>query len=755
MNWSHVRLIFARELRDQLRDRRTLFVVAVLPLLLYPLLGMSFFHIAQFTRHREARILVVGAAELSDLGEYPPLLEGQGFAADLFPEGSDSTRLKVDTVEQSEWEQWTGEQRQERLQEWINPKAYQAVVVFPSTFAERLHQFREALIRRSERAESVASVPPPQVFHLSTNETSRLAFVRLMHVLDEWTKRIGRHNLEQSNIPSYAPRPFAALPGDVAPTEIRASAIWSRVLPFVVLIWALTGAFYPAIDLCAGEKERGTLETLLSCPALRTEIVWGKLLTVMLFSIVTALLNLLSMGVTGALILEQFQALSPVSRLELPPASALVWILLVLVPLSALFSALCLALAAFARSTKEGQYYLMPLLLICMPLTIMAVAPGVELDWGTSLIPVTGAVLLLRGVLEGQVAEVVPFLLPVALVTFSGCLLAVRWAVDQFNQESVLFRESERFGLGLWLRHLFRDRGATPSLALSICCVVLVLLIQFFMNLRLRPPTTFGEALQLVFISQVVVIALPAMLMAVLLTRSPRRTLLLDRFPSVTAIPLVLLLAVVVQPLLQHGTLLVQRLYPISEEIAEAGNQFIACLQAAPSPWITLLLLSLLPAVCEELTFRGFVLSGLRHIGHKWWAIGISAAAFGVVHGMLQQSIMATCVGLMLGYIAVQTGSLVPCILYHATHNGLAYLSSQLKFDAATYQSSPLLQMLYRASDESGNAIYLFRWPWVLLAAMITGYLLLWLKQLPYQRTEEERVQEAIERQATLEITNV
>ena len=58
--------------------------------------------------------------------------------------------------------------------------------------------------------------------------------------------------------------------------------MWSKILPFVVLIWALTGAFYPAIDLCAGEKERGTLETLLSSPAQRSEIVWGKLLSVVI-----------------------------------------------------------------------------------------------------------------------------------------------------------------------------------------------------------------------------------------------------------------------------------------------------------------------------------------------------------------------------------------------------------------------------------------------------------------------------------------
>src|SRR5262249_25422262 len=111
----------------------------------------------------------------------------------------------------------------------------------------------------------------------------------------------------------------------------------------------------------AGEKERGTLETLLSSPAERIELVWGKLLTIMLFSMATAVLNLASLGITGSLILSQMP------NLGAPPGLSILWLLIALVPVAALFSALCLALAALARSTKEGQYYLMPLVLLTMP----------------------------------------------------------------------------------------------------------------------------------------------------------------------------------------------------------------------------------------------------------------------------------------------------------------------------------------------------------------------------------------------------
>ena len=265
-----------------------------------------------------------------------------------------------------------------------------------------------------------------------------MASARVQRVLDRWRSAIGAQNLEVSRVPAAAAMPFALAKEDVADEGHRDAALWSKILPFVLLIWALTGAFYPAIDLCAGEKERGTLETLLSSPAARGEIVWGKLLTVMAFSMATAILNLISMGVTGLIFMSQIKGLDGVGtamNLNPPPLSAVVWLLIALVPVSALFSALCLALAAFARSTKEGQYYLMPMLLVTMPLMMMPMAPGVELNLGTSLIPVTGVMLLLRMMLEGGVMQALPYAVPVGAVTLICCLLAIRWAIDQFNTE--------------------------------------------------------------------------------------------------------------------------------------------------------------------------------------------------------------------------------------------------------------------------------------------------------------------------------
>ena len=141
-----------------------------------------------------------------------------------------------------------------------------------------------------------------------------------------------------------------------------------RVFPFMLVMWSLAGALYPAVDLCAGEKERGTMETLLISPASREEIVGGKFLTIWVFSAATSLLNLVSMGLSTL----PFSSAIPHGALR---PGALLWCVVLVLPLSAFFSALCLAVGAYARSSKEGQYYLMPLFLVCMPLIFLTLAP--------------------------------------------------------------------------------------------------------------------------------------------------------------------------------------------------------------------------------------------------------------------------------------------------------------------------------------------------------------------------------------------
>ncbi len=741
MTFSNVRLILAREIRDQMRDRRTLFMIVVLPILLYPLLGTSFFQLAQFLQAHSSRVLIVAAKESGDL---PPLFENQQFASQLFTDPDRAGLLELHFAPDEPRENIADQA--DPLQDarrQVQAGRYDAALYFPPNFAERLDYFRQAIQDRAlnpqgknaaAAREDFSLMPKPEIIYSTANEKSQIAFTRLSEVLRQWTELIGKKNLEAGGLPIETVQPFTLESADVAQESgFRGAAVWAKIMPMLLLLWTLTGAFYPAVDLCAGEKERGTLETLLSSPAQRSEIVLGKLLTIMLFSVVTAVLNLISVGITVWVSLRHFKVLGP------PPLLSAVWLLAAIVPISALFSALCLALAAFARSTKEGQYYLMPLLLVTMPLVILPMSPGMELNLGNSLIPITGVMLLLRSLLEGHYLPALQYSPVVIGVTLAACMLAIRWAVDQFNSESVLFRESEHLDMGLWLRHLLRDRQATPSLAGAVFCAMVIILSHFFLGFSIAQPNDFGGFARMALITQLTVILTPALLMTVMLTSSPGKTLLL-KLPNWRTIPAALMLALFLHPVANVLQSAVTELYPVSEA-AKNALEGVSQMLARANVWQLLLVLALVPAICEELAFRGFILSGFRHIGRKWRAIVITAFFFGVVHGIIQQSLLACLLGVVLGFLAVQSGSIFPCIVFHLAHNSLAVLNSRLS--PAMFENISGMESLI-VPGKNGGCTY--TWSVVIFGALAGLLVMIWFGLLPYRKTPEEALQQAIAR---------
>ncbi len=735
MKWSNVKLIFLREVRDQLRDRRTLFTIAILPLLLYPLLGMSFLQVAQFLHEHPATVWIVGADHLQ---AGPQLIVEDQFSEE-YCTAKEAKLLSLDIDSDLPAGQ-TLESLHRMADEKIRAGQYAAVIVFPAEIAAALDAVGDSsgdLEPAGTASGDGAIVPKPEIIFDLANDKSRIAFERVNRVMQRWRQAIVRENLTRRNIAAAAIEPFTIRDVDISGEGRRRTAMWSKILPLIVLVWALTGAFYPAVDVCAGEKERGTLETLLSSPAERSEIVWGKLLTIMVFSFSTSMLNLFAMSATGTAIIYLQPTQIPIGA---PPLGAIGWLLLALIPISALFSALSLAISAFARSTKEGQYYLMPLLLISLPLMILSILPSVELNLGTSLIPITGMMLLLRALVDGQYVEALPYAPPVLLVTLGGCLLAIRWAIGQFNNESVLFRESERWSVRAWVQQLARERGATPTFAQAIACAVLLLTIRFFATFAAKMPENWNDFVVLQSITLMGLVAAPALFMTLLLTRSPRATLLLN-LPRGTVALFAMVLAAALHPLAMVVAQGVERLYPISDQLREQVGHYQQIIGQAPNIWAILALMALTPAICEEIAFRGFILSGLRHVGRKWAAIMISSVLFGLAHGILQQSIAAGLVGMVIGYLAVQTGSLLPCIAFHLVYNSISLVMS-LRVTGAMAEYRWLEWLFARNGDS-----VMYHWPVVIAGAVLAATLLRWFHRLPYTRTWEEQLQEALDHQ--------
>ena len=677
--WGTVATIFRREVRDQVRDRRTLFMVFVLPLLLYPILGIGVLQLATSFEQKARVVVVVGAEHLPPA---PPLLNParDGFNPALFGRPEDTARLHV-RVEGAD-------------SPWLKPGA-----------------IREAI--RGGLADAVVTVPPDirdrvagggatslPIQYDSTDEPSQMTYLRVREVVERWRDGIVQDRLAKDGKPADYTEPVVTVGADVAPEGEAGGSIWGRLFPFLLVIMALTGAFYPAVDLCAGEKERGTMETLLLSPASRTEVVLGKFLTVMLASITTALLNLVSMGLTGVQIAAQLASVAPgragakmVAVMAPPQPSSYVWMMLLLIPLAAFFSALCVALATLARSMKEGQYYMTPLYLVSLPLILVTLAPEVKLDRFFALVPITGPSLLLKTLILGEYGTARRFFVPVLVQTLIYAALALRWAVDLFQREDVIFRESEVFDLRIWARQLVRDKEPTPSAGGAIFCFAAMISLAWFVA-----QATAGTMSPLMgmLLGHLLFIFGPPVALALFLTSDPARTLRL-RAPRAVDLVLAAGLALALNPAVRELAVWTGHLFPASESIqrslAEMAKQI-------PNLGVGVLVLAFVPAITEEFAFRGTILSGLARTYRPWTAIILSALLFAFLHVLLslfQQFFGAALLGVVLGAIAWRTGSLWPGVVFHFVNNALGVLT----VDVARHpRVEPYARWLLRESTE-------------------------------------------------------
>lgn len=704
-----VGLIFHREMRDQFRDRRTMLVILVLPVLLYPLLGSLLMQLSQFSRQSETRVAVIGHEHLEQL---PPLVEQRE---------SKTTRFHADLGSSAGWSLssycWRefGESGQTSniAESWVSQGVYDAVLLIPP----EVGQVVDAPTGQGDDRPTMAVVCNQRL------DRSAGARERLGSVLQRWKTQWVQQHLDRLGVGHQLLEPFTTSIRDVGQAVPRSGAIWTRLLPLVLLIWAMTGAFYPAIDLVAGEKERGTLETLLCSPAARGAIVWGKLACVTCFSLLTALLNSASMLLTGALTLGN----TALAGTSLPPLTNLLWMLVALLPLSVLFSTLALGISAAARSSKEGQYYLVPMMLVILPLAMLTTLPGISLGLGTSLVPVTGLFLSIQAVIDGRIAMALLHLPIVACVTMIALVLAFRWTRGQFESESVLFHGGQSWNPRKWFFSMLAQRPerATPAQACAAGLLILVALF-FAQSLLGAVPTDLVGLIRATAVPQLGMILLPTLAIAWFCTRPVSSGLRLT-WPGIRVLLASALLGLALHPtyLLVAGG--VSTIYPISES-AQAALAPLS-LQIAESPWWAILLvMALLPAVCEELAFRGFILGGLLTGRQPGRAILVTAILFGISHGVLQQSISATLMGIVLGWVSWRTGSVLPAMMMHALNNALSVSIGRLSPD-----DHVLLPWVLAEGDRA--MVYQPLWTLVCLSLAIT--ILLYLSAQQPWRMEE------------------
>jgi sodium transport system permease protein len=393
-------IVFKKEITDILRDRRTLIAMVLVPLLLFPLLFVGGTWLVRNQMEEAAektiQVAVIGAEQepargaVRRLGTAPNIDIVEGMSAD-------TARARV--------------QRQD----------LDAALVFGDTFGEAIQDRRAGAVDIMYRSD----------------DDSGVMLRRINGVLDAYEQQLLSARFEALGLSTEATRAVQVREVDLATEQEQIAQAIGGFLPYIFLIFCFAGAMYPAIDLGAGEKERGTLETLLVTPVSRMQVLMGKTAAIALAGIFSAIVSILSIGLSVQFIDDIPANMMEAAQSVIAPGTVAL-LLSLLLPLTIFFAAAQLALSFYAKSFKEAQSIINPLLIAVIFPAFIGLLPGFELNVTTALIPILNISLATKSILGGTVEWGLIGLTFASLIVLAGIALVV--CAQLFRRESIIFR---------------------------------------------------------------------------------------------------------------------------------------------------------------------------------------------------------------------------------------------------------------------------------------------------------------------------
>jgi sodium transport system permease protein len=302
---------------------------------------------------------------------------------------------------------------------------------------------KDAVLKKTVAAgvEEIPGTPVQvEIYADNSNPISSAAAVRVRVALDDLKEQKVRDSLRDSGIPESVLSPFVVKRTNIAGAKKMAGMLWGSILGYLVLLLMFTGGMYAVIDMTAGEKERKTMEALLASPASRQEIVLGKNLAAMTAIFITAILTLGSMAYSlkSSNLGSKSPEMQEMMR-ELPlDAHSLTLIAITLIPVAMFAASAMFAIALFARSYKEGQSYLTPLLMVVIFPALLGGLSGLAMTPALCLIPIFNASQMIRGILLGDATMTNFAMTTAANLVYAAIAFVI--ATRTFQKESVLFR---------------------------------------------------------------------------------------------------------------------------------------------------------------------------------------------------------------------------------------------------------------------------------------------------------------------------
>ena len=390
--------IFRKELTDVLRDRRTLFFMIVMHVIVMHLILIGALKFQQYqSKKSEEKILNIAIInETSDTQIRDYLLEQKG--VELIE------NINLDSLE---------------------------LGIKNDSLQGGLHIGKNFLNDISSNAMGKVAV-----YYKSSDLMSK-AKNRINNALESYKKKVVSERLSRFNIDKALLEPLDIVTKDMSTKKETMGKALGGLVPYMLVIFIFLGAMYPAIDLGAGEKERGSLETLLSSPATKFEITVGKLMVVSLAGMVSGLISVV--GISSPLyFIDSIPDQIKTTVLEIINPFMIISVITLMIPIAIFFASMLLSISFYTRSFKEAQSLMGPLNIIIIVPLMLTLGPGIEIDHITALIPLINVGLLTKEILAGSMEPVFFVETLFSLLFFAA--IGIRFSVYWFNKESTIFR---------------------------------------------------------------------------------------------------------------------------------------------------------------------------------------------------------------------------------------------------------------------------------------------------------------------------
>ncbi len=393
-------VIFKKELIDTLRDRRTLVSMILVPLLLFPLLiGISSRVMTSQIRKAQEKILNIAVTAQGNAGEFLDLLRAQKDIRLVENLSLDSARSLIER------------------------DSLDACFVFSSDFDKQVAALKAGDVTMYYKSTEQRSIEKERSVDLLKRLEQKLRTRRLeLLKIDESVMKVV--NLRQENIASV---------------KEKIAGVIGGFLPYLFIIFCFLGSMYPAIDLAAGEKERGTLETLLTSPASRMEILFGKFGVVVLTGILTAAISIIGLYI-GIIQTREIPPELLSTILGILEFRSIIMLLSLLLPLTVFFAGILLSLSFFARSYKEAQSIISPMTIVIIVPAFVGLMPGMSLNVLTACIPILNVSLATKAIIADTASPLL--LVEVYLSLIAMAFLALFFCARVFENETTIFRAS-------------------------------------------------------------------------------------------------------------------------------------------------------------------------------------------------------------------------------------------------------------------------------------------------------------------------